>query len=161
MIDFLSNRAGVEVVVEDPFLDDRVVDDVPDRVLQTPPPFPVAQEALDDRSEVLGKGEVARGKKGKKKRHCKHPEPSKIDYQMRSSRKKAAFVGEVRRGHLVSLAEPVRGESGRRQRDAKRDSQSPALISVYYKLGQTSNLWKIMIGSTLKVKMHNCTGVPF
>ena len=130
MIDFISDRAGVEVVVEDPCLDDRVVDDVPDRVLQTPPPFPVAQEALNDRSQVLGKGEVARGKKGKKKRHCKHPEPSKIDYRMRSSRKKAAFIGEVRWGHLVSLAELVRGESGRRQRDAKRDSQSPALISV-------------------------------
>ena len=94
MIDFLSDRAGVEVVVEDPFLDDRVVDDVPDRVLQTPPPFPVAQEALDDRSEVLGKGKVARGKKSKKERHCKHPEPSNIDHQMRSSRKKAAFIGE-------------------------------------------------------------------
>ena len=83
MIDLLSDRAGVEVVVEDPFLDDWVVDDVPDRVLQTPPPFPVAQEALDDRSQVLGKGEVARGKKGKKKRHCKHPESSKIDHRMR------------------------------------------------------------------------------
>ena len=100
MIDFLSDRAGVEVVVEDPFLDDRVVDDVPDRVLQTPPPFPVAQEALDDRSEVLGKGEVARGKKSKKERHCKHPEPSKIDHRMRSSRKKAAFIGEVGWGPL-------------------------------------------------------------
>ena len=65
LIDFLSNRAGVEIVVEDPFLDDRVVDDVPDRVLQTPPPFPVAQEALDERSQVLGKGKVARGKKSK------------------------------------------------------------------------------------------------
>ena len=83
MIDFLSNRAGVEVVVEDPFLDDWVVDDVPDRVLQTPPPFPVAQEALDDRSQVLGKGEVAGGKKDKKERHCKHPESSKIDHRMR------------------------------------------------------------------------------
>ena len=130
LIDFLSNRAGVEVVVEDPFLDDRVVDDVPDRVLQTPPTFPVAQEALDDRSEVLGKGEVARGKKGKIESHCKHPEPSKIDHRMRSSRKKAAFVGEPCWGPLRWLAELVRGESGRRQRDAKRDSQSPALISV-------------------------------
>ena len=53
-------RTGVELAVEDPVLDDGVVDDAPEPVLEGPAAAPVAaapQKAAQQAAEVLGQGE--------------------------------------------------------------------------------------------------------
>ena len=67
-----SYRAGIEVIVQDPLLDDWIVDDVPDGVLKTPASSPVGQKAAKKGAKVLGKSKYARGKE--EERDCTHPE---------------------------------------------------------------------------------------
>ena len=97
-------RAWIEVVVQDPLLDDWVVDDVPDRVLKTPSSSPVTQKAAKKRAKVLGKSKEARGKE--EEIDYTHPESSGGRVMGELVRKGASFCRRLSGVRLDGASHP-------------------------------------------------------